>query len=58
MRSDKIVASHWLVSVSMQKNPMEMRKLVVYEVFKDIESNQENQFSRENNYHFKIYYKL
>ena len=42
VRSDKIVASHWLVSVSMTKNRLNISKLVVCEVYKDMPGNQEN----------------
>ena len=42
VRLDQKVASHWLVSVSMNKNWIKIRKLVVCKVFKDIPSNPED----------------
>ena len=42
VRSDQIVASHWIVSVSMTKNWLNIKKSVVCEVYKDIAGNQED----------------
>ena len=42
VRSDQIVASHWLESVSMTKNGLNISKSVVCEVYKDTPGNQED----------------